>query len=123
MDEAVRCHRLCMVRRGRRVGLGSPDELTAAFEDRVVDVEIERAEQAIDALRTWPWATSATQLGRRVHVLLSGDAPPAREAASAVAGYLTEQGLGESLAHAAEPNLEDVFVALTAGETLAGEAT
>jgi ABC-2 type transport system ATP-binding protein len=118
MDEAVRCHRLCMLRRGRRVALGSPRELTAKLAERVLELEVEHGELAIDLLRTWPLATSATQLGRRVHVLLSHEAPVAAESAPAVVDFLAEAGLAGAQAFAAEPTLEDVFVALAIGERL-----
>jgi len=104
------------------VGLGSPDELTASLDDRIVEVNVERGELAIDLLRDWEWVTSATQLGRRVHVLLSARAPASNEAAPAVVDFLAGEGLDGARAHAAEPNLEDVFVALTVGESLAGES-
>ena len=53
-----------------------------------------------------------------MHVLLSREAPPAAEAATAVVEFLAGEGLAGASARAAEPNLEDVFVALVAGERL-----
>ena len=45
MDEAVRCHRLCMLRDGRRVAVGRPADLARALADRVV----QRARRAAGA--------------------------------------------------------------------------
>ncbi len=116
MDEAVRCHRLCMLIRGRRVALDSPATLTAALDRRVVEVEAEPVERAIAVLRAWPQSASVTQLGSRVHVLLAPGAPTAAEAAPAIERHLAGAGLRDTRARAAEPNLEDVFVALGKGQ-------
>ncbi len=123
MDEAVRCHNLCMLIRGRRADLGPPAELTAALHGRVFEVGADPVERAISVLRTWPQAASVTQLGRRVHVLLRkvpGDVPATT---AALCNHLLEAGLEVRSARLAEPNLEDVFVALHRGETLSGFET
>ena len=124
MDEAVRCHRLCMLIRGKRVALDSPVTLTDALEGRVVEVSAEPVDRAIATLRAWPRSASVTQLGARVHVLLNRDEAGAAALAPAIESHLHEVGLEGAEAHAAEPNLEDVFVALSLGERLGagGEA-
>jgi ABC-2 type transport system ATP-binding protein len=118
MDEAVRCHRICMLIRGRPVAIGSPAELTRALEGRVIEVAAEPVERAIAALRLLPQVESVTQLGSRVHVLLDRDAPSAAEVAPELLRHLEGAGLEHSASQAAEPNLEDVFVALGLGEQL-----
>ena len=120
MDEAVRCHRLCMLIKGRRVALESPEALTDALEDRVVEVTARPVDRAIAILRAWPRSASVTQLGSRVHVLLNPEEPSAAELAPAVERHLHDEGLRDTRAEAAEPNLEDVFVALGLGERLDG---
>ncbi|MFQ5348956.1 MAG: ABC transporter ATP-binding protein [Thermoanaerobaculia bacterium] len=124
MDEAVRCHRLCMLIRGRRVALDSPLTLTDALDGRVVEVSAEPVDRAIAILRAWPRSASVTQLGSRVHVLLNPDEPSAAEIAPAIERQLRDNNLRGAQAEAAEPNLEDVFVALGLGEQLGtgGEA-
>ncbi len=118
MDEAVRCHRVCMLIRGRPVAIGSPAELTAALDGRVVEVEAEPVELAIAALTALPAAASVTQLGKRVHVLLAPGVQTADEAAPELLDHLRAAGLDRPGARAADPNLEDVFVALGLGERL-----
>ncbi len=117
MDEAVRCHRLCVVRAGRAVAVGAPGALLRALRGRVIQLMAEPAEEAIPTLRSRPSVASVTQLGGRVHVLLRPGADAAREA-SDLAAELGRTGVSCSGAEAAEPTLEDVFVALLAGETL-----
>jgi ABC-2 type transport system ATP-binding protein len=122
MDEAVRCHRLCILRDGRRAAVGTPGGLARPLVGRVLDLEVESPEAAIAALAASPLVASTTQLGDRVHVLLRPDAPPADEAAWRVEAFLAERGLHGASARAGAPDLEDVFVALLLGERLDGEA-
>ena len=122
MDEAMRCHRLCILREGRRVALGTPEALARPLAARVLDVRVPEAARAIVALRDFPLVASTTQLGATVHVLLRAAAPPAALAAQRVARFLAEAGLPGAEASPSSPNLEDVFVALLLGERLdAGE--
>jgi ABC-2 type transport system ATP-binding protein len=118
MDEAVRCHRLCMLRDGRRAAVGAPAALTGALALRAVDVADAHPERAIAALRTSELVASTTQLGDTVHVLLRPEAPPAPAAAPALERRLAEAGLPAARARPAPANLEDVFVALLLGERL-----
>jgi ABC-2 type transport system ATP-binding protein len=120
MDEAVRCHRLCILREGRRAALGPPARLVAPLARRVVDLEVEPVERAIAALGGASVVASTTRLGDTVHVLLRPDAPPAAESAEALVRFLAEAGLPGGHAAAGSANLEDVFVALLQGERLDG---
>jgi ABC-2 type transport system ATP-binding protein len=120
MDEAVRCHRLCMLRDGRRVALGTPRALARALSGRLVDLHVARAEEAIAALAGDPLVASTTQLGDMVHVLLRPGGPGPAAAGERLVATLAAAGLGGGRASAADANLEDVFVALLLGETLDG---
>lgn len=122
MDEAVRCHRLCMLIRGRPVAIGSPVALTKALEGRIVEIETEEPEAAIALLRVMDRVSSVTQLGDRVHVLLSRETESAQVAAPELEKHLRAAGHQGAIAQAAQPNLEDVFVALNLGERLIEEA-
>lgn len=118
MDEAVRCHRLCMMREGRRTALGAPDALTAELKDRIVEISAQPADAAMNALRTHPDVISGTQLGHVIHVLLKPSAGPAAEAVDRLRRHLRSAGLDRIRGRAADPSLEDVFVAQTHGEVL-----
>jgi ABC-2 type transport system ATP-binding protein len=122
MDEAVRCHRLCMLRDGRRVALGAPRALTAALAGRVVELRTERTDEAIAQLADSPLVASLTQLGDTAHVLLARGAPPAAEAAARLAARLAAAGIALAGSGPATAVLEDVFVALLLGEVLDGAA-
>ncbi len=122
MDEAVRCHRLCMMIRGRPVAIGSPAALIKALEGRVIEIKTGDAEASIKQLRALPQVSSVTQLGDRVHVLLSREAELARKVAPVLERHLRDSGHAGAVAQAAQPNLEDVFVALNLGESLLSDA-
>jgi ABC-2 type transport system ATP-binding protein len=112
MDEAVRCHRLCLLRDGRRVAVGSPRTLVKELGGRVVEVAVDDPERAIAALRHSPLVASTTQLGDTVHVLLAREAPDADAVSGELVSQLSAAGLFGATAESAVANLEDVFVSL-----------
>jgi ABC-2 type transport system ATP-binding protein len=116
MDEAVRCHRLCMMREGERAAIGRPEILTRALEGRVVQIGVDRPETAIGLLRGQESVASVTQLGNMVHVLLERGTPGAERFAPELADRLRSAGLVRVDAAPTSPTLEDVFVALMLGE-------
>jgi len=118
MDEAVRCHRLAVLRDGRRSAVGPPRALTGALAGRVVELRVERTDEAIDALRALPVVASATQLGDTAHILLARDAPDAEGAAVLLRDFLAGQGIPSRAATPADANLEDVLVAILLGDPL-----
>ena len=122
MDEAVRCHRLCMLRDGRRAALGSPRALAASLAGRVVELRGVVPEAAIAALSGSALVASMTQLGDTVHALLAAGGLDPEGAASELVRGLDAAGLPGAAARVAEANLEDVFVALLLGESLAPRA-
>ena len=123
MDEAVRCHRLALMRDGRRAALGNPAALMRPLASRLVDVEVEDPERAAGVLRSLPIVASTTQLGSTLHVLLARDAPPAEQAAPRLAAAVAAAGVAGTRAAPARVTLEDVFVALMLGEDLEGDAS
>jgi ABC-2 type transport system ATP-binding protein len=118
MDEAVRCHRLCMLREGERAAIGRPDSLSQTLAGRVVEIRVAETERAIGVLREAPAVESVTQLGDSVHVLLKPTAPSAEDEGPHLMRLLVAVGLSEVSARPTEPTLEDVFVALLRGERL-----
>ncbi len=119
MDEAVRCHRICVIRDGRRAALGRPADYTRALEGRIVELWGEPINVLMEALRRRDDITSAAQLGTRVHALLAPGASHAGEAVARIVAYLEAEGLERPGGEVGEPNLEDALVALTRGEQLA----
>ncbi len=122
MDEAVRCHRLCMLRDGRLAAVGAPSDLVRPLARRVLDVHAEPADRVIAALAELPIVASTTQLGDTVHLLLAPDAPEPVRAAEEVRSFLADAGFPEPGVEPGTATLEDTFVALLRGERFdAGE--
>ncbi|MCP4153246.1 MAG: ABC transporter ATP-binding protein [bacterium] len=118
MDEAVRCHRLCLVRNGQRCAIGSPYELMDAMQGRIVEINAHPPDKVLNYLEKQANIASATQMGNRLHLLLEQGGPHALDAAAQLSHDLKQNGFSVQSAESAEPNLEDVFVALTHGETI-----
>jgi ABC-2 type transport system ATP-binding protein len=120
MDEAVRCHRLALMRDGRRAAVGNPLALTRPLATRVLDVEVADPDRAAAVLASLPLVASTTQLGGMLHVLLARDAAPAERAAPRLASALADGGVRGARTAPPHATLEDVFVALMLGEELGG---
>lgn len=108
MDEAERCHQLAVLETGELRTAGTPNELLAALEQRVVEVSGPGLRQLKDQLLQLPEVISAAQQGMQLRVLLQPDlkGSPTERLASAIAR--------EDISIAvARPSLEDVFVAST----------
>jgi len=118
MDEAVRCHRLCMVRDGRRAALGAPDDLMAALAGRTVEISADPPAEVIRLLGELPEVVSVSQMGNDIHALLVPGAPSAEVMAERFVATLEAASFGNPRAAPVEPQLEDVFVALLRGEKM-----
>jgi ABC-2 type transport system ATP-binding protein len=118
MDEAVRCHRLYLMRDGQKCALGTPFHLMASLEGRIVEIDAHPLDEVLNHLAKRSEVISATQMGNRLHILLRSQAQSADKTAQLFARVLKEKGFSVKLAESADPNLEDVFVALIQGEKL-----
>jgi ABC-2 type transport system ATP-binding protein len=110
MDEAERCHRLAILDHGALVADGSPAELSAALAGRTFQVSASRPRRAHDALQRVDGVISVAQIGNHLRVLvdagMSGD-PALQRLREALGAH------EDARVDAAEPSLEDVFVAAT----------
>ena len=109
LDEAERCHRICLLHHGRRLAEGTPEELRRRFPGAMVQVETPDASRAHAALRRHWGADRVVLYGGRLRLRVEGDT----EAERAVR-VLESDGCGPSHCTPADPTLEDVVVALVA---------
>jgi ABC-2 type transport system ATP-binding protein len=72
MDEAERCHRLAFIFRGRLLGVGTPGEMVAARRLGVVELDVERAVDAVAALRGAPEVDEVMHLGHLLRIATRG---------------------------------------------------
>ena len=108
MDEAERCHRLAILDHGRLVADGTPRELEDALPGQVLLVDCANPRAAQNALAEFSGITAMAQIGASLRVLGSDDA----DLRSHITTKLHAAGV-DAQVNAAQPNLEDVFVAAT----------
>jgi len=108
MDEAERCHRLAILDHGRLVADGTPRELEDALPGQVLLVDCANPRAAQNALAEFSGITAMAQIGASLRVLGSDDA----DLRSHITTKLQAAGV-DAQVNAAQPNLEDVFVAAT----------
>ncbi len=113
MDEAIRCHRICMLQDGCLKAVGAPSDLTSSLKGRIVELTANPLEKAMEIIQAQPFVDIVTQLGNKAHVLLTPEAPSDKDAARKLLGILLNSGFDRPKAEPAEPNLEDVFVSHT----------
>jgi ABC-2 type transport system ATP-binding protein len=110
MDEAQLCHRVALMHRGRVMTTGTPDEVTAQFDRRLMEVrggDLNAARQALIQMETE--GIDVNRFGDRLHVVY--DTHDQR-----VALLKRIEGM-DVTAEDAEPTIEDAFVQrMTAGK-------
>jgi len=109
MDEAERCHHLAILQAGQLRNQGTPQELLAQLDNRVVEITGDNLRQVKECALRLPGVQSAAQQGVHLRVLLQpGTSDPIR--------YLREQLADRQLVVThTRPSLEDLFVASTIG--------
>ena len=117
MDEAVRCHRLCVIRDGVRVALATPEQLVAAVEPRVLEFSGRPSLPIVRALQADSDVASVVQLGHRVHVLLQETAGDREVVVRDLASRLKKLGLDVE-GVIADAHLEDALIVLSRGYSL-----
>jgi ABC-2 type transport system ATP-binding protein len=115
MDEAERCHRLAFIFRGEVLAIGTPEEVVAARELSVVEVECDDSVRAGEVLRTTPDVDEVTYLGGTVRVALR----KVRDAEARVQKALQEGGFNPRKLRSTRPNVEDAFVSMVRAEQAA----
>jgi len=109
MDEAERCHRLAILDHGHLVADGTPAQLTGQLQGRTLVVATPEPRRAQRALLDVAGVLSVAQVGNDLRVLVESNEDEARKRIHSALAHI---GL-QAQVTAAEPNLEDVFVAVT----------
>jgi ABC-2 type transport system ATP-binding protein len=109
MDEAEYCDRLALIYRGELVALGSPEKLkTDLMQEDVYEVEIDRPQDAAEALVKIPGIHEASLFGNVVHVVAGKD----MNVIDSARANLDSKGFHLKNFEKIQPSLEDVFVSL-----------
>ncbi len=117
MDEAERCHRLCILDHGRVVGEGEPQQLIDDIDAHVVEISNGDLRRVRRALEGSAGVRSIAQLGSRLHVLMDHrTTDPVASAREALGGEHEHVAI-----NVVRAGLEDVFVAATGAATEAAD--
>lgn len=108
MDEAERCHRLAFIFRGTLLDTGTPEEIVARRNLRIVEIEVDRATEAADVLRARPEVDEVSHFGSTLRVATRDGADPEALARAALA----EHGIGVRRARPGRTTVEDAFVSM-----------
>jgi len=107
MDEAAMCHRVVLMHRGHAIALGTPEEITARFPRRLVEVRGPGLREARRRLmEAADLSVSVNRFGDSLHVVHDDDVAP-DDIAARVSDLDVTVG-------AVAPSIEDTFVELMA---------
>jgi ABC-2 type transport system ATP-binding protein len=108
MDEAERCHRLAFIFRGSVLDVGTPAEIVARRNLRVVELDVASPIEAAQKLRARPEVEEVSLFGRALRVAVRGGAEPDELITRVLGGA----ELGYHNLRAARVTVEDAFVAM-----------
>jgi ABC-2 type transport system ATP-binding protein len=112
MDEAERCHRLAFIFRGEVLDVGRPEEVVERRALSVSELEVERATEAADLLRSLPEVDEVAHYGPQLRLATRGGV----ESASFAEWVLGERGIAVKSARPARVSVEDAFVSMVREE-------
>jgi ABC-2 type transport system ATP-binding protein len=112
LDEAERCTRLALLHHGRMMYCDTPAALKRHMPGTVVEIATESTHAARDALVALEGVSSARVVGDGVHAVVDD----ARRRIPAIRRSLESAGIAFGRIAAAQPSVEDLFVALLQNE-------
>ncbi len=118
MDEAERCHKLAILKRGRIAALGSPPQMMNDLQGRVLGVETTSLSEVRARLNQLSEVQGVSQLGARLRVLMRTSEDSTRDVVTRCVRGIDSEAVVERT----EANLEDVFVDATQRDDEAREA-
>ena len=107
MDEAERCHRVALLRRGQIIADDAPAALKKTLRGVAVEMIAHPQTRAVATLRQMPGVTQVQVFGQRLHLLLRDG----KDRAATLPAQLESLGVQVADFRTAVPSLEDVFIA------------
>jgi drug efflux transport system ATP-binding protein len=113
MEEAEYCNRLALMNRGRLIALDAPEALRAGVHQPIVELDVDDAPRAVEALAGAPGVVDASMFGRAVHVVVED----LKQAQHVLPDWLAQHA-GQTVRgiRPVPASLEDVFVSLVRRE-------
>jgi ABC-2 type transport system ATP-binding protein len=107
LEESEQCNRLGFMAAGQLVAQGSPHAMKSQQGGHLLELVVDRPQQAVDALKTEHERWRVSLFGTRLHVIIDD----AREAGQrAIVDRLSAHGIQVIEAREARLSLEDVFI-------------
>lgn len=107
IDEAERCHRVALMRRGKIIAADTPAALKSRVLGVAVDLVASPQTQAVSLLRQTPGVSQVQVFGERLHLLLRAGADEVGQ----LPARLAQHGVTIGNLKQTTPSLEDVFIA------------
>ena len=113
MDEAMRCTRVGFLRAGKLISEGTPTELRAPYAGRILELAGEPQRLIADLARADVDVENLQRFGNRLHARVR--AGQTETVVQRLRAQISQAGGRVELLRAIEPQLEDVFIALSEG--------
>ena len=111
MEEAVRCHQLAFIAEGKMIAKGTPSSIKSALGDvSVYSIKTSYNPDVTDAIKKIKGIVLTNQFGNDLHIV-SEKSVDKKEIEQVISAVKKEK----VVLNASEPDLEDVFIALTQG--------
>lgn len=123
MDEANRCDRVALIQRGKLLRIDAPGAIGAAYPRPLFAVRAagRTRHDLLEALREHPDAQWVRPFGSELHFTAKRDRLSPDSFAAELRAYLSARGFTDVSVEAAQPGIEDSFMALM-GEPDSGAA-
>ncbi len=108
MDEAARCDRISLIQKGKILATDTPQGISSRFGQPLFAFKSSKMHPLLIELRSWRGTATCYAFGDSHHVTLQPDATP-----DSALAHLATLGLTDVECEAIEPNIEDVFMALS----------
>ncbi|HEX9005868.1 MAG TPA: ABC transporter ATP-binding protein, partial [Bacteroidota bacterium] len=119
LDEAEYCNDIILINAGRLIASGSPRELKSKYIRKpILEVRCSSVVDALERLRTEPWALETSVFGTTLHVMVDEEAG----GRSRIERSLAAAGITVERIDRIAPSLEDVFLYLLEHEAAAPAA-
>ena len=112
MDEAERCHRLSFIFRGTLLDVGTPDEIIGRQELRAAELDVVRATEAAEVLRSDPRVEDVGHFSHLLRITTREGVAPERLAED----VLGRHGIAIRSARPSRVTVEDAFIAMVRAE-------
>jgi ABC-2 type transport system ATP-binding protein len=111
MDEANRCDRVALVQRGRILAIDNPTAVSRSFGRPLFAIRASDRYGTLRALRQYAHTKSVYPFGETLHYADARENIATDTIARDVSTYLGQRGVADATVSAAEPTIEDTFMA------------